>query len=390
MAGFLSGLADSWSKQLDERRGADAYAPLVAAVYGDQPQQQQTGGFLSQLLGFGQPQPPQPVAPGAEPPSVPAQAGSGASVAPATPGGAASAMPSGGLPVAGGMTGVGGGQIPREAILGLLARPETREQGVALLMNGGRLPQPRSNLPADVQEYQFALQQGFKGSFLDYQTQLKKAGASSTNVTVNPAAGENAFQKTFGEGQAKRYNEMIDQGDQANNMIGDIKALQDIGARIQTGAGAQARLMLGPYVQALGVKVDGLDDLQAYQAVVSRLAPQMRVPGSGANSDFEARQFLLSLPTLGNTPGGNKIIEDTLMGIAQNKRAAAEIARQAGTDEITRQEADRRLQALPDPFTAFRQSGAAAAPPPSAAPGVPDAQGWVTLPNGVRVRQKGP
>lgn len=378
MVGFISGLADQLGNLVDERRAVSAYEPLLNAVYGGAPQQQ-SGGFLSNLLGMGQG-------------STPGMTGAPTSqMAPAAgaPAGSAPAMPASGM-----APGMGGGspQLDRQAVLGLLSRPETREQGVALLMNGGRLPQPKSNLPSDVQEYQFALQQGFKGSFLDYQTQLRQAGRSSTNVTVNQAAGENAFQKTFGEGQAKRYNEMIEQGDQANNMIGDIKALQDIGTRIQTGAGAQARLMLGPYVQALGVKVDGLDDLQAYQAVVSRLAPQMRVPGSGANSDFEARQFLLSLPTLGNTPGGNKIIEDTLMGIAQNKRAAGDIARQAGTGQITRQQADQMLQALPDPFTAFRQSGASAAPAPAApaAPGVPDAQGWVTLPNGVRVRQKGP
>ncbi|MEN6549159.1 MAG: hypothetical protein ABFE07_24205 [Armatimonadia bacterium] len=384
MAGFLSGLADSWSKQLDDRRGADAYAPLLEAVYGGQPAPQQSGGFLSQLLGMGQA--PQPA--GAQVAQAPAQPGAEPGIAPPSPAGMGA--PQGGLAQPPSLPGIGGGgQIPREAILGLLSRPETREQGVALLMNGGRMP--REKLPNDEAGYLLSRQQGFTGSFLDYKRELAAAGRSSTNVTVNAAAGENEFQKTFGKGQAERYNTMIEQGDQANNMIGDIKALQDIGSRIQTGAGAQTKLLLGPYAQALGIKIDDLPDLQAYQSVVSRLAPQMRVPGSGANSDFEARQFLLSLPTLGNTPGGNKLIEDTLLGIAQNKRAAADIARQAGTGQITRQQADQMLQALPDPFTAFRQSGAATTPPPAGAPaqGTPDADGWVTLPNGVRVRQKG-
>lgn len=371
MAGFISGLADQLGNVIDDKRATAAYAPLLDAVYGAQPQQQ-GGGFLSNLLGMGQ----GPV------PATSPTAGAPDAQMPAPPGA---------MPVQ--APGMGGGapQIDRAAIMGLLSNPATREQGAALLMNGGRMPQAKSNLPADLQEYQFAQQQGYKGSFFDYQTDLKKAGRSSTNVTVNAAAGENEFQKTFGKGQAERYNTMIEQGDQANNMIGDIKTLQDIGTRIQTGAGAQTKLLLGPYAQALGIKIDDLPDLQAYQSVVSRLAPQMRVPGSGANSDFEARQFLLSLPTLGNTPGGNKLIEDTLLGIAQNKRAAGDIARQAGTGQITRQQADQMLQALPDPFTAFRQSGAATTPPPAGAPaqGTPDADGWVTLPNGVRVRQKG-
>lgn len=321
MAGFLSGFADQLGNLVDERRAVSAYEPLLNAVYGGQPQQQ-SGGFLSNLLGGGAPQPAQ--AGGAQPALAP---------------------------------GMGGGspQIDRQAILGLLQRPETREQGVALLMNGGRLPQPRTNLPADVQEYQFALQQGFKGSFLDYQTALRKAGASSTSVTVNPAAGENAFQKSFGETQAKRYSGMIDQGDQANALLGDIAALRELGQQIQTGRGAQVIATLGPYAQALGINIDELSAAEAYNAVIARIAPRLRVPGSGAQSDFELQQFMRSLPSLGNTPQGNAVIANTLEGVANNQRAAAEIARQAGTGEITRQEADRRLQALPDPFTAWRQ-----------------------------------
>ncbi|EXL09708.1 hypothetical protein [Aquamicrobium defluvii] len=41
-------------------------------------------------------------------------------------------------------------------------------------------PKPTSGM----QEYDLAREQGFDGSFLDYQTALKKAGAGSTNVTV--------------------------------------------------------------------------------------------------------------------------------------------------------------------------------------------------------------
>ncbi|MDQ0303800.1 hypothetical protein [Ancylobacter polymorphus] len=353
MAGFLSGFADQLGNLVDERRAVSAYEPLLNAVYGGQPQQQ-SGGFLSNLLGGGAPRPAQ--AGGAQEAPMPAQGGMG--MAP----------------------GMGGGspQIDRQAILGLLQRPETREQGVALLMNGGRLPQPRTNLPADVQEYQFALQQGFKGSFLDYQTALRKAGASSTSVTVNPAAGENAFQKSFGETQAKRYSGMIEQGDQANALLGDVAALRELGQQIQTGTGAQAIARLGPYAEALGINIQGLPAAQAYEAVVSRIAPRLRVPGSGAQSDFELQQFMRSLPSLGNTPEGNAVIANTLEGVAQNQRAAAEIARAAGMGEITRQEADRRLQALPDPFTAWRQQNnrspvQESAPPAQRAPAAPGA-----------------
>ena len=42
----------------------------------------------------------------------------------------------------------------------------------------------KDSAPAQIQGYNLARQQGFEGSFLDYQTALKKAGASNVSVTV--------------------------------------------------------------------------------------------------------------------------------------------------------------------------------------------------------------
>lgn len=41
--------------------------------------------------------------------------------------------------------------------------------------------EPRA-LPSSVQEYQFAVSQGFKGTYTDYQEQMKKAGATNINI----------------------------------------------------------------------------------------------------------------------------------------------------------------------------------------------------------------
>lgn len=45
-------------------------------------------------------------------------------------------------------------------------------------------PQPGPDLPADVREYQFAQQQGYEGSFLDYQNELATSRRSQTTVSV--------------------------------------------------------------------------------------------------------------------------------------------------------------------------------------------------------------
>ncbi len=41
-----------------------------------------------------------------------------------------------------------------------------------------------ADLPASVREYQFAQSQGYKGTFQDFVTEQKRAGASSVNVTM--------------------------------------------------------------------------------------------------------------------------------------------------------------------------------------------------------------
>lgn len=60
----------------------------------------------------------------------------------------------------------------------------------------------RESAPAAVQEYKIALGQGYKGSFLDYQKELKAAGRNVTSVNVD-AKGEAEFSKELGKEQAK-------------------------------------------------------------------------------------------------------------------------------------------------------------------------------------------
>lgn len=187
------------------------------------------------------------------------------------------------------------------------------------------------------------------------------------NVNVNNQA-ESEFAKKAGEVQAKRFDELAGEAPKAKQMVSDIGVLRELGSNIGTGKMAQVKAVIGPYADALGVKVDGLNEIQAYEAIVNRMAPQLRVAGTGAQSDFELRNFMKSLPSLGNTPDGNALIERTVQGLYQNKIAAAEIGSNALTGEISRKEAEKRIRELPDPMEEWRkatkgQGGAASAQP---------------------------
>jgi hypothetical protein len=194
------------------------------------------------------------------------------------------------------------------------------------------------------------------------------------NKLINPPAenritvdqrGENAFSTNAARHNADRYNKLVEGGFEAQSMVADLGALRDIGTRITTGKTAQVTQALGPYAEAVGIKIDGLDDLQAYQAIVSRMAPRMRVAGSGATSDFEMRQFLSALPQLGTTPQGNEMIANTLEALQQHRMAAADIGSRALAGELPTREAERMIRELPNPLELWKKSRGAA---PSANP----------------------
>jgi hypothetical protein len=191
---------------------------------------------------------------------------------------------------------------------------------------------------------------------MDYDTwATAKARAAATMINNNVGTGETSFEKEAGKVQANRFNDLVEGGQQAKQMLSDVSTLTDLGKNIGTGKAAQFKAVVGPYADALGVPVKGLSDIQAYEAIVNRVAPTLRVKGSGAQSDFELKNFLKSLPSLGNTPEGNNISVSVMQGLQQNKVLAAEIASKAMNGEITRAEADKQLRNLPDPMIPYRE-----------------------------------
>lgn len=186
---------------------------------------------------------------------------------------------------------------------------------------------------------------------------VSQIGGGGTNVTVNNGGNSNKFREESDKAASARFDEYIQGGTAAAQMVGDLKAIADLAPQIGTGKGAEVMSALGPYAEAFGIDVTGLDEAQAFKSIVDRMAPQMRPAGSGSSSDFDARQFLNSLPKLGNTPEGNQIILQTLQALQAHKMAAAQIASLAYQDPanggITWQEAEKRIRALGDPYEAF-------------------------------------
>jgi len=208
---------------------------------------------------------------------------------------------------------------------------------------------PDSVRALDIRAQQAGLQPGTK----EYQ-QFMISGGSGPQTVINTGSNTSKFLEKSDEAAAKRMDEIVTAGQSAPQTLSDMQQLLDLGSQIGTGKEAQVKAVLGPYAQSLGINIDGMPEIQAYQAITSRLAPQMRAVGSGSSSDTDVALFMQSLPNLKNTPQGNEIIANTMKAVAQNKVNAAGVARKAQRGEISWQDADEQISKLPNPYDLFK------------------------------------
>ena len=206
---------------------------------------------------------------------------------------------------------------------------------------------PKDDRTSGIKEYQQAVRDGFKGTFLEYKTALQKAGA--TSVTVG-GEGAEAFDKEFGKLDAQSLADVAKVGATASRSLAQIGRLEALLGNIDSGMGASIKQFAGNF----GIQTEGLDDIQAASALINALVPAQRPPGSGPMSDADLELFKQSLPRIINTPGGNQIIINTMRGLAEYDAEGARIVQRLRRKEITQADAFELLNSRADPFAAFK------------------------------------
>jgi hypothetical protein len=182
------------------------------------------------------------------------------------------------------------------------------------------------------------------------------AGAKITNTNTFDGKGESKFNEALGTAQAKRWNGYIEEGDIAQGRIADIQTLREASRRLGSqGSSANLKAMIGPYAESLGIKVEGLGDIQLYESITNRLAPQLRAAGSGSTSDIEFKGFMRAIGPLSNTPAAREMILDTFEAAGRNDLARAEIASRLAEGQISRGQAEKEIRSLPNPLEGFRK-----------------------------------
>jgi flagellar protein FlgJ len=201
----------------------------------------------------------------------------------------------------------------------------------------------------DIKEYEYAKQQGYAGSFADFQQSMKKAGAASTNVTVGEG---NKFYEALDKKNAETFSALSEEGMRGRGKLAQIDRLEQLMATAPQGGIGALKLAAGEY----GIDTDGLSDIQAAQALINELVPQQRQPGSGPMSDADLALFKQSLPRIINQPGGNQTILQTMRGITQYQIQMGEIADAVANREMSPDEARKAIRSLDNPLDAYTKA----------------------------------
>ncbi len=202
----------------------------------------------------------------------------------------------------------------------------------------------------------------------------KISSIGDNGVTVNVGGGEK-FDEEFAKLDAKSLADVSTSGMQAQRNIARIGQLESLLQSAPSGFGALAAQRAGEW----GINTEGLDSIQAAQAVINSLVPEQRPAGSGPMSDADLELFKQSLPRIINTPSGNQTIINTMRGIAQYDAEGANIVQRYRTGEITRAKAFEELRNRKNPLADFKASPA---------PTQQDGNGWRDMGNGVKIRVK--
>jgi hypothetical protein len=203
--------------------------------------------------------------------------------------------------------------------------------------------------PGIVGEFQAATASGLipATTTLAEYIQMKKPPAPS--ATAIAGGSVSPFEKKVQEAEATDFVDIKKSGIRAQRDAREITRLDTLLSNIETGGAAAFKQAAGN----LGINTKGLNDIQAAQAIINKLVPAQRPPGSGTMSDADLALYKESLPRIINQPGANKEIVRSMKEINDYLIAEGKIAADVTAGRITPEEGTRRIFELGNPVQDF-------------------------------------
>ena len=203
--------------------------------------------------------------------------------------------------------------------------------------------------PGVVGEYEAALARGFIPATTTLEQFIitkKPPGASATAIAGDKL---DPFTETSQKRQAEVFSNIQDAGTSAARTLQSVNRLENILSKVDTGAVASFQQIAGNF----GVPSKGLSNIQAAQAIINKLVPQQRPPGSGTMSDADLILYKESLPRIINQPNANKLIIQSMRDINNYVVQEGKIAADVLDGKITPAQGRQKLLELGNPIQDF-------------------------------------
>lgn len=161
--------------------------------------------------------------------------------------------------------------------------------------------------------------------------------AGKTEVNVNTGANTDELRKKLQGKEGETWAAFLTAGNKAAELAGDIRLMEQLANASPTGPLSGRFLELFP---------EANDNAAAFQSLVKRIAPTMRVEGSGSTSDIEVKMMLDSLGSLRNSPQANRMIYDAFRKKFALNQARAEVVTKFNAGEYSYTQASAKLNEI--------------------------------------------
>lgn len=182
----------------------------------------------------------------------------------------------------------------------------------------------------EIKEYNLYRSQGGADNFNDWKIKLKQAGATRINNVVQ--TGDNQYSKTLGENDAKAFTELNKSGSTAQNKLNTLRFLDNLmkDPSFYSGAGGDTVNKLKRAAVSLGLEnSNAASSTEVFDALSKKLVLDLAGGSLGTGFSNADRDFLVTqVPTLANTPEGNKRLIGYMRKVAEREQQISNLARQ--------------------------------------------------------------
>lgn len=195
--------------------------------------------------------------------------------------------------------------------------------------------QEKDERTSDIKEYEYAKEQGYVGSFEDWQNLTAPKG---TEISIDQTQ-ESEFQKEATKSAFRTLENAQKQVEQFVDIEGRLNILQKQleGGQLETGIFEELKIPFQRLAAGLNIlpedELKGLESKELFTRTVNYIVPRMRVAGSGSTSDTEVQLFRESAPSLQLEEGGNLLIVGGMSAVAKHNRERLKLMEKYIADE---------------------------------------------------------